>query len=791
MIRGFVLYATLFFIAATSAYAAGKPVISTFELAVETETALPEEQKEPTLYLNFDNASLASVLNYLTDRQNMDVIPHPDLQNVKVSLLSREPMTLSQAWDTLHLLMEANGYSIVNVNGVSRVVQMSTLKQNPLPCYSSAKGVEPEDLGEDNKQIRYIYFCRNITASVAQNILTPLLADQSVQVNNALQACVITESNTNIKMAMKIVKELDTGGLRQSIKIIQLHHANAEQVARIFNENILQKDGSQDGRIRIVSAQDANKTDPAYFSKDTKIIPEPIHNKLILMGTQDASDRIAEFINKYLDIPVGEAKSRIHVKELKHAAAEKMRAMLEKIIQPPRGQGGESGQVEGNYKFFNDVVITAEEPHSSEDGGQGAGFGNRLIISCDEEDWQRLEQFIDQLDKAQPQVALEVMIVDVANDNARSLGTQLRAKEGLLGKNVNASSFMTPAANYNVGKTNVLSDVVGTGESPLSAHSTIISLGDAKSDDVWAMIRSVYKIDSSNVLSQPYLVANNNSTCRESFVTRRKIPGALTSSNSSVASGLYRQYDDVEAAIETIITPRINASGIIELKVTINVSEFKEDSSTSADKTDRKIETRAAMAAGEVLVLGGLTRSKHENSHWRVPVLSSIPIIGNLFKDTVTSKTKKDLYVFIRPAVIKPHFGLGADEYTQLKLDYAKYQVLGHDNYGKSNDPIERYFFAPEHYSVKQKLSDLAENRMPALDAFSERKNMPTEVQIANDAYFTPDAQSYVPHHSQVAMPHLNPASYVARGLLEEASLPHNMPLPGHMQQRRGVLAGY
>lgn len=763
--------------------------ISTFESAV-TGNKLVEEKKEPTLYLNFDNASLASVLNYLTDRQNVDIIPHPDLQNVKVSLLSREPMTLSQAWDTLYLLLEANGFSIVTVNGVNRVVPMASLQQNPLPCLSSAKGVEPEDLADDNKRVRYIYFCRNITAAVAQNILTPLLSDQSVQINSALQACIITESNNNIKSAMRIVKELDTGGLRQSIKIIQLQHANAEQVTRIFNENILQK-GGQDSRIRIVSANDSRKNDPAYFSKDTKIIPEPIHNKLILMGTQDAIDRIIEFINKYLDIPVGEAKSRIHVKELKYAAAEKVRGILEKIIQPPRGQGGEGGQIEGNYKFFNDVIITAEEPHAGEDGGQGAGFGNRLIISCDHEDWLRLEPFIESLDKAQPQVAFEVMIVDVANDDSRSLGTQLRAKDGLLGKNIGASSFMTPSANNVMGQRNTLSDVVGSGDSPLSAHSTIISLGDASKDDVWALIRAAYKIDHSNVLSQPYLVTNNNTTCRESFVTRRKIPGALTSSNSSVASGLYRQFDDVEAAIETIITPRINKSGIIELKVVINVSEFKEDSSSSADKSDRKIETRASMAAGEVLVLGGLTSSKHATSRWAVPILSRLPIIGNLFSDTVKSKTKNDLFVFIRPTVIKPHFGLGADEYTQLKLDYAKYQILGHDDYGKSSDPIQRYFFAPEHYSVKQKLSDLAENRMPTLDAFAQRKGMPGEVQLAHDTYFVPDAQTYVPHRSQVAMPHMRPDSYIARGLLEEAPFPGNMPppapLPGHMQARHGI----
>lgn len=732
------------------------------------EDDIEEEEEEPQIYLNFENASLASVLNYLTDRQQVNIIPHKNLESIKVTLLSRRPMTLSQAWETMYTLLEANNFTIVTVNGVNTVIPIQEHQQNVLPVFSSARGVEPENLEDSAKIIRYIYFCRNIKAAVAEGILRPLLADKSVQVNNILEACIITDKANSIKSAMKIVKELDTSGLRQEIRIKQLTHTNAEHVTRLFNEHIIQQE-QQTGRIRVITTE--TKHDPAHFSKDTKVIAEPIHNKLIVMGTSDAIDRVISFVDKYLDVPMQTAKSRLHIKDLKYIASEKLKPILTKIIQPPRGAA-----TDGTYRPFEDVAITAETPHKDKNDGQGRGFGNRLIISCSDEDWARLDAFIDKLDKPQPQVACEVMIVDVNNDDSRSLGAELRARENTLGKQIGANAFMT-ASNMNTTETNLIK----AQSTDTQAHQSILSFGDASKDDVWALIRATYKIDHTNILSQPYLVINNNSTGEESVADERKVAGKLESS-SSTGNSLYRKQDTAKAEVKTVITPRINASGIIELNVTINVGEFKENAVHPADQTTRTISTRATMAAGEVLVLGGLTSSKHDNKRWKVPILGDLPLIGNLFRDRNKGYVKKNLYVFIRPTVLKPHFGLGADEYTQLKLDYAKYQILGHDDYATNKDPIQRYFFSPRRYGIKNKLRDLAENRMPILDNFAERKSVPGEVQIGKDPYFRAAAASedqvvelnYEPTVGHVTMPHIQPSHYVAPGLIEE-SMPEDI----------------
>lgn len=730
------------------------------EAAAEEKTPSTDQPAEGTIYFNFDNASLTTVLNYLVDRKNMDVIPHKDLQNIKVSLVSREPMSLAEAWETMLVLMEANNFTIVNVNGINRVVPLNASSQNSLPCYSSIRGTRPQDLPDTNAICRYIYFCKNLKVDVASNIISPLVSDKAVQVNSTLQACIITDNCNYIKSALRIIEELDINGMRQTIKILQLRHTSADQLARLLNEQIVQGQQQDNSKIRIIGEE--KKREMSFFSKDTKIFSEAMHNRLIFMGMEDAINRIINFINKHLDVPLDAAKSRLRIKELKYYSAPAMKELLDQMIAPPKGLGGATGLVEGEYKFFQDVVITPETPSGS--GGTVSGTGNRLIISCNPEDWQRLSTFIDQIDKPQPQVAIEMMIVDVEIDDETGLGGKFRTPNGLLGNNINVSSFMLDSANANLSTvpTNVLNNIA------LESSSSIISFGNASSDKIWGAIRTMYGISHSNVISQPYLVANNNTKGTVKSSVTHLIPTVQTNNSTQPVQTDVPQSADITAQI----TPHVNAAGIIKLEIHITVDEFKSAKDSNADKTNREITIQAvSMAAGEVLVLGGLANSKHANSTWAVPILGAIPILGNLFRDRTRETIKSNLYIFIRPTVIKPHFNLGADEYTQLKLDYAKYQVLTSDDSSLSQDPIQRYLFAPNHYNLKQKGIDNKTNRMPVIDDFAERRRLPNEVEMAKDPLFHKIQEAsdiaYEPEEGFASMPHVNPSEYTTPGVFE------------------------
>lgn len=710
-----------------------KPLAPIGQLQQITEPK--DDPGQANIYLNFEAASLASVVNYLAEQKKINIVPHKDLDNSKVTLTTRKPLTLERAWNILLTLLEMNAFSIIKVGPLYRIVQSQNNGFEPLPTYSSETGTPPDKLPDSDMVVRYVYFLKNIKAEQAKGILDTMLGDKSVMLQPDLNACIIKEQCYNIKSALKIINELDTGGLRESIKIIRLKHANADVVSKLF-EDIC---GKPDDKTFRFTASLQQKT-AAYFSSTTKILPDLIKNNLILLGTENDINKIIDFIDKYIDVPIGTAESRLHVKEVKYAKAENIKPIIEQIIKPPKGQGTEKSSVVGEYKFFEDVIIKAEE---AKDETTGRGGGNRLIIACNQDDWRRIDKFINQLDKPQPQVALEIMIVDLGNTQNKELGAQTF---GILGKKpgmgINGIEFMnltdavskesaTPEHYIQI----FSKDVLGN-ESP-----TCLTIGRAASpsnpdsENIWSAIRAVYNVTNNQIVSQPYIVANNYQKCTVTVGETRKLPGSLVSTKGELAKQVK---DDVPANVTVNVTPQINLNGIVDLTIDISIDEFKApQSSDTPPKTNRKITTKASMATGEVLVLGGLMKSNLSEDIYKTPILGDIPIIGNLFKSKTKTKEEQNLYVFIRPSIIKPSFEGVPDEYTQLKLDYAKYQLIKNDTYAQEkNDPIQRWFFKPTHQSIKHKMSDINKGILRPLDDYTYGKNQPKSVNVAIDPFY-------------------------------------------------------
>ena len=64
------------------------------------------------------------------------------------------------------------------------------------------------------------------------------------------------------------------------------------------------------------------------------------------------------------------------------------------------------------------------------------------------------------------------------------------------------------------------------------------------------------------------------------------------------------------------------------------------------------IDTSVTVKSGRTVVLGGIINRRNEDSRSGVPVLSSIPILGALFRQKSSSSTKQKLLVFITPTIV-------------------------------------------------------------------------------------------------------------------------------------------
>ncbi len=697
------------------------------KLVDETNSSESTEELEK-VDVSFDNISLSSLIKLIADKKQMNYIASKDLANIKVSVKLFNPLDINKSWNTLLTLLDLNGFSHVQVGDLHKFFATKESASEPYPFYSSAKGVTPDMLPEADQIIRYVYFLKNIKSDLANSILSTLLTEKPQTVND-IEVLIIKDKSRNIRQAMKIIEELDSVALRQSISILPLKHIEADAAAKFLNEEIIGK-GSSD-RIRIFTPFKKNMK---YFSADIRVIPYKAKQMLIFLGQQPEINRLIQFVRLAVDIEIGNAVSRIHIKDIKYQSPDQIKKMLENLIKPTTPGGANS-----TPDFFKDIQIVAESSGSSRDGG---GAGSRIIVACSPDDWKRLSHFIDMVDKPQPQIALEIMVIDASLDLTREIESRIRdSRTGILNQGlafrINNDVEAIESSSQNGLDSREGSSLVIPGSALNTPGQTLVTVGginkDTGKNDIWAYLTALVQQNNSAIISQPFAVVNNNESYTISTSEVIKVYGEISTANSRSVRKF--SYEPVDSSVT--ITPRINASGLVDLKISVSTSDII--GSAAQDKVNtskRLLKTRAIMGLGEVLVLGGTDKSKQGRTNYSSPLLSKIPVFGNLFKGTNKSSNKTRLYFMIRPSVIKPQINSNPDDYTNLKFKYAKYQVQNVNSYAKSTDPIERFFFKPRSVTIKQAANDYKNNRFTYIDDFAERKQMPNNADMNRDNYY-------------------------------------------------------
>ena len=100
----------------------------------------------------------------------------------------------------------------------------------------------------------------------------------------------------------------------------------------------------------------------------------------------------------------------------------------------------------------------------------------------------------------------------------------------------------------------------------------------------------------------------------------------------------------------------MNASGLIELDVVQEVSSVVETQTSDIDSPtiqQRKIESTVAVLSGETVALGGLIQDDVDNATTGLPLLSEIPVLGYLFKNTREVTARRELLVMITPRIVR------------------------------------------------------------------------------------------------------------------------------------------
>ena len=385
-------------------------------------------------------------------------------------------------------------------------------------------------------------------------------------------------------------------------------------------------------------------------------------------------------------------------------------------------EAGKSGGVRGIDKYLRPMAFVPEKET------------NRLIIKGYYEDYLKAKKIIEKLDEAQPQIAIEVLILAINASDTKELGTQLRSKspggpDGLIGQNVEfqtsglfgGTSKIVENENATSGVNRLLGDllnvIVGA-----RAGNTILALGEDKFG-VWGVFQALQTFTDAEIISNPFLIATNKTPATVYLGEERRIRTATIVGTSEVDS-----FGSDEAKLEVKLTPQINSDGMIVLDLIITINDFTDSVNLQdATKNIREIKTSTIVSNNEVLALGGLIRNRITKNQTKTPFFGDIPILGWFFKNQSNREEKQNLLILISSRIIEPNTERVAHEFTEERIaDYYGTIDNMHQN-AQKRDPIHKLFFES---NKKQKT---VENFLLERNNDSKKKNRSPKQRLAKN----------------------------------------------------------
>lgn len=285
---------------------------------------------------------------------------------------------------------------------------------------------------------------------------------------------------------------------------------------------------------------------------------------------------------------------------------------------------------------------------------------NTLMVTDTPDRIESIQKLVLDLDRPVKQVQIEARIVIANSEFAHELGVRFGVTAWHSGSNFSGLAGDGPGADL----VNPAIDPTDDGSItlpgfpqrynvnlPASPSAASIGLSFLTGNVLLDLELSALEAEGEGeIISTPRIVTANQ---HEAFIQQGvEIPYEQAASSGATAV----QFKD--AVLELRVTPLITPDNRIQLELEIKQDSVGEIFQTGRGGSVPSIDTRELATSvlvrnGETVVLGGIFQDARSRNEDRVPYLSSIPGIGNLFKRKANETQKRELLVFVTPTIVE------------------------------------------------------------------------------------------------------------------------------------------
>lgn len=611
--------------------------------------------------LNLKDADINALVESMSVLTGKNFIVDPRVKG-RVTIVSSKPMDEKELYEVFLAVLGVHGFAAVPSGNVIKIVPAAGAKQESIPTVDRQRGVEPDQI------VTRIIQVQNVSAAQIVPILRPLIPPQGhLAAYTPTNVLIISDSAANVERIASIIGRVDLAS-NEEVEIVPLRHASATEIVRVLT-------ALEQGKAR---------NDPAAaVGTPARMVADERTNSILLSGDKASRLRLRTLIS-HLDTPV-DSGGNTQVVYLRYAKAKDLVTVLQGVSKNLSNEAARNAPIPGQAQ--------GAPPGGGVSSGGGASLvdiqadeaTNSLVITAPPELIRSLRAVIAQLDVRRAQVLVEAVIAEISAEKTAELGVQW----GVGGNNaIGFTNFDAGASSLSnvLGLARQLDTGLSDGEFPDLSNASIpqgLQLG-VGGGDFGALISALAKDADTNVLSTPTIVTLDNEAAE--IVVGQNVPfvtGSYTTSTSSGSNGdtqvgnPFQTIQRQDVGITLKVKPQINEGNAVKLEIAQEVSNVvaSANAATQGPTTNKRaIKTNVLVEDGQILVLGGLMDDQLNESAQKVPLLGDVPLLGNLFRYRNTSKTKRNLMVFLHPIILRdPAQGT---LYTSSKYSYIREQQL-------------------------------------------------------------------------------------------------------------------
>ncbi|GJM17361.1 MAG: hypothetical protein DHS20C13_26880 [Thermodesulfobacteriota bacterium] len=633
----------------------------------------------------------------------------------KITVVAPSGFKSENAMRLFETILSLNGFSVVKKDGTNIIVPKRDIKFQDIPTEFGTDYAESSD-GFITRLVELENVQASEVANILKPLIsregdivvypatnTLIIIERVDNLNRILKII----ENFDVETEIEFIKIENGDAAEVATKLLEIFGGSGGSSSAATRSTAsrrtatLQQQRGTTNRATSRRGQTTSQNAPAITSQSTqesspvsfKVITDERTNSLIIIAYPSDMAKIKAVI-EILDVKTEEQQEGIFVIRVLNADAEQIVSVLSALFGGGGGGGfsGVSQRAERTSGFGGGSTFGGGTGGSSFGQGQtrqtisrqtqtnrGASVvaetdqlritadpaTNSVIVIGSRRDYEEIKDVIDELDIRRKQVFVEAAILEVSLDKIRSFGTNLSIGFTINDSTLGFGGTVLPG----------VPSLLGVAADPEAAANLVGSLsglflgvvGEEVDPDgsgpippipsFTALFQALTSLTDVNVLSTPSIITTDNEPAEIIVADVIPFPTGSTVGDGGVT---VQTIEREPVGIRLSITPQISEGDFLNLNILTEVSAIRDAPVAGLNTaqfgiatTTRTADSSVVVKNGQTIVIGGLVQDRESVLQNRVPVLGSIPVLGNLFKFKQRQSTKINLMILLTPRIVE------------------------------------------------------------------------------------------------------------------------------------------